>query len=252
MSTKIKKMPKKKPETKKAKPRKKVSAIDKAFKDKDFKFLAGNSLVYENNNEELIILLENMWSSIKRANENAKDYSFSIIILFSTVAEMFLLQRDRKTRLKSKREIYQERIDNCKSNIVEMQEIRQLKEEVIKDLKNGSNINQLTPTQRIKVRKVEAEIAEVNIRIREEYSKLKAARYSKDLIMYEVGTNGQVFNDATTHLLSKNEKVIKLLKEFNLTPNLAPLITGNKKIKQMDIVHDDALSQLKGFEKIND
>lgn len=202
------------------------STINKKFEEEDFKFLTNNKLVYGNDNKELLELLHNVWECVQRSNTDVNRFNISIIMLFSTIAEMFLLAKDRTTRLKQKKELYSSRIKDYTEDIEDYQskidsinlQIREIKEQASK-----SKSGELTHMQKAKIHSLDASIKDVRINIRGKYARIRSAKASMQLIMYEVNEAGQVYNDVTTHLLSKNERIIKLLKEFGLAPSLAPI-----------------------------
>lgn len=214
------------------------SKIEKALKDKDFNFLTQNKLI-QSKDDDLLIILNEIWISVKLAHPETGRVSASVLMLFSAISEMFMLAKDRETRLKQKQILYSERIGDYESDMSSLLDSQDGIKEEIRLIRDGAieKDRALTQREKIKILNLQRHLNDLSIRYRDISAKARAARASMKLMMYEVNEAGQVYNDVTTHLISKNEKIIKILKDMNLTPALAP-INNEKQIREINPIFE--------------
>lgn len=222
--------------------------IDRWFNDGDFKLITNNTMAFNNQPDELLVLLNNVWENIKRANPSTKTYAPSIMLLFSSIAEVWHLHKDRETYQKQKQEKYDEWIETNEYKI-DIQEgaisTQKRKLKLIKDeVKNsGRKFDDLTHKERLTINEIKLNIKDREIIIIDLKQQSKNYKRSKELIMFDVSQGGKLTFDMTSQLTSKNEKLIMLMKEFNINPKIVEYSTGG-------IVENGAKSMFSGLGKV--
>lgn len=201
--------------------------IEKYFDDKNLQMLCGNTLSFvDESSEELLDTLKEVYESIKRANPNIKSFNPSIMLLFSSIAEVFYLHKDRETYAKQKQEIYDDWIEDFENQIKENKKIIYLSNQVMEESKYKSK-----EWFEWKFRKLDAQKQNGDLK-----TKIKSAKRSKYLKMFEVSKNGKIFVDITSQILSKNERLLKLMKDFGINPTIVdPNIIENKNSKGLGL-----------------
>lgn len=213
-----KKAPAKKTLTKKqTKHKVQKSRIEKLFDDKDFIALTGNSLTFIDAHDkhagELITVMYDVFSAIKKANPNVNTYQPSIWLLFASIAEVFYLHKDRLTRQRQKKEMYSSWINYRDACILHLMEVIRISEARIKEIKDKK--------QKLSTRSFEIKIQESKLQILEHEQQIKAHMRSMELKMFDVTSNEKLTFDMTAQVMNKNEKLLALMKEFGINPKLA-------------------------------
>ena len=211
---------KRKPANKNARPNK--SRIDKMFEDKDYAKLTGNTISFvDKENEELIALLHNVYGSIKRANPRIKSFDISIMLLFSSIAEVYYLHKDRLVWAKLKEERYQEWIFTHKGHLA-------LNKKIVEDCENELG-DEKYGTQRFFELRNEKLKTEKEIITNKQM--IKTARRAMQLKMFDVTKGEKLTFDMTAQVISKNEKLMNLMKDFGINPKMVSEVElfSNKK-----------------------
>lgn len=198
--------------------RKLTGTIDKYFENNDIAKLTNMLIVNAPREEELLVVLKDLWESIKRANNNPKSINLSVLFLFSAVTEFWTLQQDKKTRRVHKQEWLDGMIESRESDIRQVNELIESRKERLNLLKGKKKFDDLTPTKQRQYLKIKEEIIEDEIRIKKFVIDVKVYKGSKAYYNYDLTVNMKVMHDPTTQLLPKHDLIMKMLKEFNVAP----------------------------------
>lgn len=209
---------------------KQAHSIDKYFKKQDLTSLVGSKYTNIPKLEGLWSILEDLWKSIQAANGESRYFNVAIMTLFSMVAEYYTLQLDKNHRSETRDEFATKRIDNLNSANGVLEQKRTMYEEQLVD----------TPPEEFKTKRkyfdwcrdIKQRILDIELAILDNKSNIKAAEATKGYHNYTVTKNGQIMYDITTQLMTKAGEIIKILKEFNVSPNkvklLNPIDTGGR------------------------
>lgn len=206
---------------------KQKASIDKYFKKGDLTAIVGSKYSNIPRLEGLWVILEDMWESIKAANQDVGYFKASIMTLFSMVAEYYTLQIDKDTRLKQKIEFGNARIKELKLKY----ELLNQKIDILSDTKPVEIVSSMVSDDMdkelakaikslIKFNKsdraaiISCQLSQADIR-----SQIKSIEHSMEFTNYDVTVNGKIMYDMTAQLMGKAEMIIKMLKEFNVSPN---------------------------------
>lgn len=200
-----------------------------------FDTLVKSTLSDAGTDKELISILRGLWLSIKRIGASIGDQSVIIQNLFSIVAELFYLHKDKQIRYKQKIKQLDSRIHDYSNNIKDFEKQKEISEKTIQlmefdyiDVTEEGQLRKvfkpvpkkLTQSERKEINDIKYKIVDIKIKIREEYAKLRAAKDSKQLRLYDVSKDGKLIHDPSSQLMAKNEKVAKILKSFGLSSSI--------------------------------
>lgn len=212
--------PKLKKETYKVSDKKKLtSTIDKYFENNDIDKLTGSLIVNAPKSKDLILLLEDLWISIKAANDNPKTINISVLFLFSAVTEFWTLQHDKNTRRMHKQQWLDGMVENRKSDIADTEMLIESKEKRLKEIIGEGTIDDLSSELKDKYWEIEEQIIQEKINIKKYKTDVQVFEGSKAYYNYDLTVNLKIMHDPTTQLLPKHELIMKMLKDFNVSPS---------------------------------
>lgn len=194
---------------------KQKATIDRYFQKGDLTAIVGSKYSNIPRLEGLWVILEDMWNSIKSANQDVGYFKASIMTLFSMVAEYYTLQIDKDTRAIQKQTLGQARLEDCEAHM----------ELIEKSITHYEDMAE-EETKYIKKREYKEAVRVKKAELIEWKAKHRSIQATMELVNYDVTINGKVMYDMTTQLMGKAESIIKMLKEFNISPNKLKPITS--------------------------
>ena len=198
-----------------------ITTIDKWFNDKNIAKISSSKIVNAPEDEDLLVILEDLWVSINFANDNSKTIKTSVLLLFAAITELWTLQKDKDTAQELKKKQMRKRMSRLKK-------IKNLKLDSISHLQDSIDIikekikekeTKPTATQAMKINRLSSEIKDKEAEILECESLIDSLKGSLGLYNYNLSKNMLPFADITTQLISKNQAIISMLKDFNVAPN---------------------------------
>lgn len=203
--------------------------LDKMFENKDFSIIANNTMAFNEPDEELVNIWYDVFQAIIRSNPDTRSYQPSIWLLFASIAEVYYLHKDRKTRQRQKQEMYQSWIDSNEFKINEQEDIianRLEKIDLIKlEIKTWKERHPKKEMKReLQLRKtildIKADMQDRAMIISDLKQQNKAHKRSMELKMFEVTVNEKITFDMTAQVINKNQALLEIMKQFNINPKL--------------------------------
>lgn len=198
-----------------------ITTIDKWFDEKNIAKISSSKIVNAPEDADLFAVLEDLWVSIKHANDNSKTIKTSVLLLFAAITELWTLQKDKDTAQALKKKQMRKRMSRLRkmktNKLIAIDSLMDSKNQLKEKAHEAER--KLTHTELIKMNKMTVEIKDKETEILEYDSLIDSLKGSIGLYNYNLSKNMLPFADITTQLISKNQAIISMLKDFNVAPN---------------------------------